>query len=280
MRKPRLRIIICALIAILLFCQTSIAEINDPIVGFCRNDKQYTDAWGTPAHIYAKPSDTSEIIRESWGANGNWYTMYENLGEWLKVRYLNPEGYIKSDGITVFPVETTSATKAIETAGVYQVGKDMPAGVYVYRGESESVTVQSDYYESKAITYTISFSDYPIYLPPDSVIALHEEDALTPLLQTEFTPIDGLTYTEDARYFMPFELPQNRCAIDHPITYSFMLIDETSYINMYDLLGNDLGGAGYERYQEIGEFYELSVYEGAFLEVYHCIIICHYGGKG
>lgn len=238
------------------------------LIGFCRNQKNYENSWVTASHIYEAPDDQSEILSEIWGANGTWFALVdcENDG-WLKVRLQGTEGYIQSEGIEIYKTNPVmKAPDGVISEGVYHVGLDIPAGLYFYSGSSTEWTVYSDCYENGCHTYQITCDRYPLYLPENARIQLTQKDTLQAYSPQK--PFDeSWRSSKNVRLFFPFDAPIGNGETT-PSSYTCMLLDETSYIKAYDLLGN----AYTIDISDIGEDFQIFLQEGSFVEVNNCIL--------
>ncbi|MBR6862091.1 MAG: SH3 domain-containing protein [Acidaminococcaceae bacterium] len=261
-------VIHCAiLVLITAFCNIAYADQNRAI-GFCVNQNEYDDPWITPAHVYSDPNGQSEVLFEIWGGKGTWFTLLDQVDDdWLKVSIFGVTGYIRSTGITIFRTDTPPDDDIYDiSCGIYHIGRDIPSGLYLFSGPSSSLTVFSDYYTEGFHTYHISYDRYPLYLPHDSRIELKEGDRLKPFIP--LNPFDkSWRCYDNVRVFFPFEVPIGN-GETIPNSYTCTLLNETSYIIAYDILGNpytiDIAN--------VGEPFQIILNEGSFVEIYNCIL--------
>ena len=243
----------------------SYRDIEGEIIGYCRNDKVSDDPWSTPTHIYQEPNEDSKIVCEMWGGNGEYYTLLEDRGGWLKVRKHGYEGYIQAQDISTYLVE--KAPVSAVTMGTYVVGRDIPVGFYTYWGDDNTLSVESDAYEEGKIEYIDLKDGSELYLQDGSRVSLSVDERLEALDAELFS--DNVKAFNmllgDGRIFVPRYMDMDNGS------YTFMLIDESSYIFEYDLLGNKLGTPTIKE-ATCGETYQLKLDEGRFLEYYNCLI--------
>lgn len=235
------------------------------IIGYCRIDKQYNDPWSTPSHIYQKPDDASSIALEIWGGNGEWFTLLERCGDWLRVRKYEYEGYIRADSVSIFPIE--SMDKAIVGTGEYTAGRDIAAGFYSYSGGDGTLIVRSPLYTEGEIRYEHLPARNELYLPTGCTVFLSSDETLSYIhpdtLEKNIRTFDMLLGS--GRIFVPGHMDMSQS------TYTITLLDESSSVHEYDLLGNPLPALFRGVFQP-GEAYQLQLDEGRFIEYEDCLI--------